>query len=172
MNTELDRQKAREYAREYRKKNRLIIREKNKLWKQANPEKSRAYVRKWQKDNPDYMREQKRRYKKTETGKRATQSRRAKRRALEMGVEAETVSYKRLYKERPVNCAYCNEPMPDELILDIDHIIPLGQGGGHVKTNLQVIHMWCHRVKTQEERTGKKENWIIPKICAPADLRA
>ena len=51
-------------------------------------------------------------------------------------------------------CALCNEPA---LNCDIDHIVPVDLGGGDEMSNLRVLCIGCHIVKTsQEARTRGK----------------
>ena len=35
--------------------------------------------------------------------------------------------------------------------LEVDHIVPVCEGGGHVPSNLQVLCRRCHRTKTEAE---------------------
>ena len=38
---------------------------------------------------------------------------------------------------------------------EVDHIVPLSQGGTDEDTNLRAIHHDCHKVKTQREARGQ-----------------
>lgn len=43
-------------------------------------------------------------------------------------------------------CGICGKPL-DKRTAEIDHIIPLSKGGGHVWGNLQLAHPSCNRMK-------------------------
>ena len=166
MKTKEEKLKNREYMREYRRLH-PEYKEKNKVWKKLNREKSNGYTRKWQKANPEIMKIKKAAWKKSVAGRMQRASAKAVQRAKLLGALWEIVSYNKLYKEKPTTCNLCGQIMPDDLLLDVDHIVPLGKGGAHIKANLQIVHMWCHRVKTQEELTGTKITWTVPQL-APA----
>jgi len=48
-------------------------------------------------------------------------------------------------------CVLCKESALPLLADEVDHIIPLAQGGSNEMTNLQAIHRIHHRIKTQKE---------------------
>lgn len=61
-------------------------------------------------------------------------------------IEAQTV----------VICPRCHRAITDGY--DLDHIIPLAMGGLHHPSNVQALHVECHRKKSMEER-GKIEQY-------------
>jgi 5-methylcytosine-specific restriction protein A len=51
----------------------------------------------------------------------------------------------RVLREEP-ECRLCGAPATQ-----VDHIVPLAQGGSRGRENLQAICAWCHRGKTGRE---------------------
>jgi 5-methylcytosine-specific restriction protein A len=51
-------------------------------------------------------------------------------------------------------CQVCEEPYP-EYKLEVDHIIPLSQGGYDVESNCQLLCISCHQQKTNSERHSR-----------------
>ena len=47
-------------------------------------------------------------------------------------------------------CAECGLPCLGEY--EVDHRIPLEQGGTHDDANLAIVHIDCHQAKTKRER--------------------
>jgi hypothetical protein len=57
-----------------------------------------------------------------------------------------------LLKAQQGLCGVCAKPAdPRTHVLEVDHILPLAEGGGHDLSNLQVLHVECHAHKTREE---------------------
>jgi len=44
---------------------------------------------------------------------------------------------------------------------DVDHIIPLANGGEHRERNLQVLCSWCHGAKTKEDVKKKSKSYRV-----------
>lgn len=53
-----------------------------------------------------------------------------------------------LLKAQKGICKWCNEQFYHDEILEVDHIIPISQGGKDVYKNLQLLHRHCHDTKT------------------------
>lgn len=52
-------------------------------------------------------------------------------------------------------CHVCQQPMADQ----VDHVIPLAEGGADDETNLRPIHsLPCHREKTEAEARRARGN--------------
>ncbi|MCH2170831.1 HNH endonuclease [Myxococcota bacterium] len=47
--------------------------------------------------------------------------------------------------------------LPRRSLWEVDHIVPLVDGGGHDLSNLQTLCMPCHRLKTAQE-AGERRN--------------
>jgi RNA-directed DNA polymerase len=58
----------------------------------------------------------------------------------------------KLLKKQKSKCALCNLPFLELEDREIDHIIPLSQGGRRVNSNIQLAHKRCHHQKTAQER--------------------
>jgi 5-methylcytosine-specific restriction enzyme A len=43
---------------------------------------------------------------------------------------------------------------------EVDHVVPLSEGGSNDPANLQTICTPCHESKTQTERSGKAGGWL------------
>jgi 5-methylcytosine-specific restriction endonuclease McrA len=73
-------------------------------------------------------------------------SRRKERMAVSSGVES--ARRKRILKRYLYACHYCGHKGADQ----VDHVVPLGEGGADDETNLAPIHAEpCHREKTAQE---------------------
>ena len=60
--------------------------------------------------------------------------------------------------------------------LEVDHIIPLAQGGGHQMSNLKVLTRDCHILKTSRENrkplTPEEQKWskLAKELASTADV--
>lgn len=43
-------------------------------------------------------------------------------------------------------CDFCGKPVTAEQS-SVEHITPLSRGGKNIKTNMRIVHIWCHRKK-------------------------
>lgn len=50
-------------------------------------------------------------------------------------------------------CGACRKLLGD--LVDVDHIIPLSEGGGNESSNLQLLCVTCHARKTRSERRSR-----------------
>jgi RNA-directed DNA polymerase len=55
-------------------------------------------------------------------------------------------------------CLWCKRRFYWNDIMEVDHIIPLLNGGMHTMDNLQLLHRHCHDSKTALDATIKKSN--------------
>lgn len=141
--------------KEWKINNPEKLKAQRERWKAKNPRRMIGYIKNWRAKNPDKVKEYSKRSRQTPAGKRRRAGQKAKQRAIRAGAEiVKLVDYHKMYVNRPENCPLCHLPMPEELVLDIDHIVSLADGGDHVEANLQVIHMWCHRRKTEGVEPG------------------
>lgn len=54
-------------------------------------------------------------------------------------------------------CFCCGQPIRDGDGMDLDHVIPLIDGGRHAESNLRAVHRRCHRLKTAREAQQRAE---------------
>ncbi len=60
------------------------------------------------------------------------------------------------------NCPLGGAPF-DEAGYDVDHILPLSDGGTNEASNLQALCLMCHRVKSNRASAGKPKKASAPK---------
>ncbi len=56
-----------------------------------------------------------------------------------------------LLKKQKGKCNLCNLTFTSQDIMEIDHIKPKSQGGKENYTNLQLLHKYCHDIKSQQD---------------------
>lgn len=54
-------------------------------------------------------------------------------------------------------CHCCDQPIRDGDGMDLDHVVPLIDGGAHAESNLRAVHRKCHRMKTAREAHARAE---------------
>lgn len=76
--------------------------------------------------------------------------RKARRRALTKGADAEVFTYVEVFARDGWICGLCDEPVsrdlkhPDPMCASLDHVVPLALGGHHVLSNVQCAHLVCN----------------------------
>lgn len=123
---------------EYREKSQAA----NRRSYQKNPDRMKTYVAKWMKDNPDKAREYARRARANnpDSGRDSVSAARARR----FGVTVERVKRAVVFERDGGICHICKLPV-DPNQWDLDHIVPLLQGGPHSYDNVAVSHRKCNR---------------------------
>ena len=61
-----------------------------------------------------------------------------------------------LLKQQKGKCTHCGLYFREEDVLEVDHITPKSLGGKDYYDNLQIIHSYCHDVKTAEDGSVTK----------------
>lgn len=59
----------------------------------------------------------------------------------------------KLIKEQNGLCGICNKPFLPHDTIERDHIVPKALGGKNLRSNVHVVHNYCHRDKTNKELT-------------------
>lgn len=59
-------------------------------------------------------------------------------------------------KKQKGRCKLCKLPFFPKDIIERDHIIPLSKEGNHKPNNMQLLHSHCHKTKTANDRTSRK----------------
>ena len=57
----------------------------------------------------------------------------------------------KLIKEQKGICGICKKPFLPDDIIERDHIVPRALGGRNQRSNVHVVHNYCHREKTNQE---------------------
>lgn len=119
----------------YRYKNRDKCNERTRTWNADNSGRKAELYAEWYAEN-----------------KQSVLDRNARRRALQRSDVAERIERLIVFKRDRAICGLCRRKI---LFADfeVDHIIPLSQGGLHVYDNVQASHAKCNR---------RKYNRIIP----------
>lgn len=60
---------------------------------------------------------------------------------------------KNLLLKQQNKCNYCKEKFNVTDLMEVDHIIPKSKGGKDDYPNLQLLHTYCHKTKTKQDRT-------------------
>lgn len=121
-------------SREYRNKNKEYLKQKNREWCLKNKERVLELGRKSYRNNP-------------ETSKRSVYLRRV--RKVSNG-ECEKFSSLEIFNRDKWICQICKNKVnkklkhPDPMSPSLDHIIPISQGGLHVRKNVQLTHLRCN----------------------------
>lgn len=77
-------------------------------------------------------------------------ARKARRRAIIYGVEAERFTHREVFERDGWMCGLCHDPVdsdlrhPDPMCASLDHVVPLALGGHHVLSNVQCAHLVCN----------------------------
>lgn len=140
---ENNRERHREYQRNYRITHKEECEERNKKWNEENPELVTGYKRKYTENNPGVNNESSARWrKKNKEHKRVlTRQRRARIRKAEGTISIE--DWKAILKLYGTSCLACGEIKP----LTMDHIIPIVYGGTHTTDNVQPLCLSCNSSK-------------------------
>jgi RNA-directed DNA polymerase len=62
----------------------------------------------------------------------------------------------KLLKKQSFKCNICKKYLETGQIIERDHIIRIADGGKDIFTNLQMVHRYCHQIKTNLERSKIK----------------
>lgn len=116
-------------CRAYYLANRARSAELGRLWREANAEAVREYLRAYCASHPDAFRRYGR-----------------KRRALRSSSFVEHVDNLILLERDDGFCGICGRDV-DPLLFEVDHIVPLSRGGEHSYENTQIAHPFCNRSK-------------------------
>lgn len=81
------------------------------------------------------------------------------------------VEERRLWRLREPLCVKCKARGIVKQVDEIDHIIPLSQGGKDDETNRQSLCFDCHRIKTMDEQSGVYKPQYLPNWLKPASIK-
>lgn len=85
-------------------------------------------------------------------------------RARKAGVEYESINHYEIFERDDWTCQICREPVdrelphPNPLCASLDHIVPLEDGGPHLRANVQLAHLSCNSKKSndKEQQEGRR----------------
>lgn len=98
-----------------------------------NSAKKVEAVRAWAAANPD-------------KAKRNRKNVEGRRRARLRSQPFEPIDLLDVYRSNDGLCGICNKPVAEDAF-ELDHIVPISKGGGHVRENVQPAHRSCNRRK-------------------------
>jgi 5-methylcytosine-specific restriction endonuclease McrA len=127
----LDRDRRREYEKEYRK---------------ANPERRSAIVKRSMDANKEHHNAKRREYLDSPRGRDRHRAHGQARRARERTAFVEHVSHSELYVEQVGRCHICGTRRYLSQ-MELDHVIPIARGGLHQKDNCKMACVSCNRSK-------------------------
>ena len=117
---------ARSYRNEYGLQHRAHLNERNRLWREANPEKMAKLRQAWLVRHPEYPSEKEHR-----------------RRARKYATDYEKVDRVAIYERDEGICQLCETPVDAESFT-LDHAIPIAHGGPHRAWNVRIAHRECN----------------------------
>ncbi len=143
-----------EYQREYRQTHKEEITVSQKEYYQTHKKERAEYDKKYRQAHRTEASEYQKKYTQTKAGKNIHRKGKHKRRALKMGVEYEVFNSNEIFERDGYICQNCGcKTRPDfknpyhPLYPNLDHIIPLSQGGSHTRLNTQCLCRQCNIVK-------------------------
>lgn len=104
------------------------VRERSARWRAQNRDKDRAAALRWQKTNPDAYRANQHRYRTQKKGNGGSYT------------AAEWQELKARYDHR---CLCCGRQEP-EIVLTVDHVVPVARGGSSDIANIQPLCLSCN----------------------------
>ena len=61
------------------------------------------------------------------------------------------------------HCGECRRKIMAGEAWEVDHLVPLILGGAHAESNLRIVCLWCHRLKTRMEQARKGKTAHVAK---------
>lgn len=140
------------YQKEYGSENQEKVREQKKTYRENNKKYFKVYFKSYYLNNRDQLLDKQKTYAKTENGKLSKAKDRHRRRSMQSKLindltvqEKNIILFLQNYK-----CINCNEYF-DKFKPTIDHIMPLINGGGLSKNNVQMLCLSCNSMKGAKE---------------------
>lgn len=155
-NKELRTAKMKEYYRE----NKEALALKKREYYEKNKERLRLKKREYREKNKEIIAAKKSVYNKTIKGK-AISANKYHRRKAQMKETDITTDWLVELRDKTLTCPYCNEVYSNDMILHLDHIVPLSKGGIHIKDN--VIYCCC---KCNLRKGSKAYSEFIRELCS------
>ena len=77
---------------------------------------------------------------------------------------------RKLIKSQKGFCLYCKTLFLIDSVVEVDHIIPSSKGGKDVYSNLQLLHKYCHILKTRDDNLYTNNYQPIQQKSENADI--
>lgn len=152
-----NRERHREYTRQYRLAHKEECYEKNRQWAKDNPEVVREIMRRSRKRCPEKYHAAALRWRAKNPDARASfcAARRAKKKAV--GGTFTRSEWAALKEKYGHVCLRCRESKP----LSIDHVIPIDLDGRHSIENIQPLCIQCNSAKGTQVIDYRPEEWFF-----------
>ena len=139
------RENSKEERKQYKNNNREKIKKQKKVYRKKNIERILKYEEQYRIENKEKIKN----YYKTEQGKLLRKKIKHKRRAGELTtINDLTIKEKNIiFSLQSYKCISCNEYF-DKVEPTLDHIIPVVNGGGFTKNNIQILCQRCNSSKS------------------------
>lgn len=158
---------------EWRKENKDIVSERNKAWREANLEKNKAYIKEWISKNKEKVNKSKREWNKRNQDKIKASIQRRKEKDLDgyntmkrmASAKRRAIKFSRLHPNHNFEIERVLSEQCKSLYkrfgirFEVDHIVPLAEGGWHHHLNLHVIPMAWNRRKHTKGLESLPECW-------------
>lgn len=125
---------------EWYARNQPEQRQRIRLWHKENREWMRNYIKEWKILNPDKVREY--------------HAIRDERLVGDLTLD----DWREIKEKYNYTCLSCKRIEP-EILLTIDHVIPVVEGGLHTKANIQPLCRSCNSIKWRKTIDYRKENY-------------
>ncbi|MFK0057987.1 HNH endonuclease signature motif containing protein [Streptomyces werraensis] len=150
-----------EYDRQYRQKNAERERLRKQAWNLENAERKAEVNKEWRDKNRDKVNANVARYSKTPKGKAAKTQSRHNRRARLAEVES-TLTKAQWWLMQYVHDFKCAKPGCETgAQVEVEHIVPISQGGSNTFSNVQPLCGPCNRKKSFIDSTDYRRKMRI-----------
>lgn len=158
---------------DWRSENKEIVSQRNKAWREANPEKARDNLRKWISKNRERSNQHKREWNKRNPNKVKLTIQKRKEKDLDgyntmkrmASAKRRAIKFERLHPNHDFEIERVLSEQCKSLYnrfgikFEVDHIVPLAEGGWHHHLNLHVIPMAWNRRKHTKGLESLPECW-------------
>ena len=138
-----NRERHREYQRNYRLEHAEECKARNDKWRKENPEKTVEYGRKYTENHPGANNESSANWRRTHVEHKRILTRQRRAKIKEAPGTITTQEWESVRAKYGPACLCCGEIKP----LTMDHVVPIVNGGHHVVGNVQPLCLSCNSSK-------------------------